>query len=95
MYSIYIFEAIFYESLATVHSLMKYTQLIDSCQAHLSVHRTHSSEVTLMFLLKASHTRVARAKQAPCLLHWLTVFKLAVPLFRLPFIRLYFKYKTV
>ena len=37
-------------------------------------------EVTLVLWLTASHTRVARAKQVSCLLHWLSVFKLAVPL---------------
>ena len=56
-------------------------------------------KVTYMLCLTASHTRVARAKQAYCLLHWLSVFKLTVLLFhftpRLPLIRLYFKYETV
>ena len=32
--------------------------------------------------LTAAHTRVARAKQASCLRHWLSVLTLAVPLFR-------------
>ena len=49
----------------------------------------------LVLWLTASHTWVARAKQASCLLYWLSVFKLAVPLFHFtlnwtkPFIRLY------
>ena len=44
---------------------------------------------------------MACAKQASCLLHWLSVFKLAVPLKfpfyspTKPFIPLYFKYKTL
>ena len=45
-------------------------------------HRTHSPEVALVLLLTASHIRVARAKHASCLLHWLSMFMLSVPLFR-------------
>ena len=39
-------------------------------------HRTHSPEVILVLWLTASHIWVARAKQASCLLHWLSAFKL-------------------
>ena len=41
-------------------------------------HRSHLPEVTMVLWLTASHTRVAHAKQASCLLHWLSVFTLAV-----------------
>ena len=58
---------------------MNNTNLIGSCQAHLPVQFASNIEflhldVTLMLWLKASHTRVARIKQALCLLHWLSVF---------------------
>ena len=77
----------FNESLyfVTVHSLINYTKLIDSCQVHLPwirfKHQIHSPEVTQVLWLTASHTWVAHAKQVICLLHWLSVFTLAVPLF--------------
>ena len=61
--------------------------LTDSCQAHLPVHFASNIEfirqnVTLVLWLTGSHTWVACAKQASCLLHWLSVFTLAVRLFR-------------
>ena len=83
---------------ATVHSLMNDTNLIDRYQAHLPVQYAHWPQVTLVWWLAARHTRVARAKQASCLHHWLSVFALAVPL-KIPFytptellIRLHIKY---
>ena len=68
----------------TVHSLMKDINLIDSCKAYLPVaicfeHGIHSPEVTMMLCLTASHTWGACAKQASCLLHWMSVFTVAVP----------------
>ena len=79
---------------ATVHRLMSYTSLIDSCQLHLPVHYASNIEMMLVLWLTASHTWVTRAKQASCLLHWLSV---AFPFYTLtkPLKRLYFKYKTV
>ena len=54
---------------------MNYTRSTDSCQAHLPVQ--HASNMKLIVVMTASHTWVPRAKQASCLLHWLSVFKLA------------------
>ena len=62
-------------------------------------HGAHSPEVTLVLRLTASHNRVAHAKQASCLLHWLSMFVVAVPLFHFtltkPLIRFHIKYKIV
>ena len=44
-------------------------------------HRTHSPKVTLVLWLTENHIRVKREKQASCLLHWLSLFTLADPLF--------------
>ena len=70
------------EIFTTVHSLMNNINLIDSCRAMSFEHRIHSPEVRLVLRLTVSHTRVARAEQASCSLHWLSAFTLAVPLFR-------------
>ena len=43
-------------------------------------HRTYLPEVILVLRLTASHTRVARAKQASCFLHWLSVFGIILKL---------------
>ena len=53
---------------ATLHSLMNYTNLIESCQARLPVQYASNIELICKFWLTASHTWIARAKQAPCLL---------------------------
>ena len=45
-------------------------------------HRAHTPKVTQVLWLTASHIRVTCAKQSSCLLHWLSMFKVAVPLFR-------------
>ena len=91
------------QNFATVHSLMNDTkfdwQLPSSLARAISVeHRIHSPYVTLVLWLKASHTWVACAKQASCLLHWFSLFTLAVPLFHFalptkPLIRLNITYK--
>ena len=59
--------------------------------------RIHSPELTLVFWLTASHSWVARAKEASCLLHWLPMFTLAVQLYTpaKSFIWLHIEYKTV
>ena len=66
-------------------ALLTTRNLIGSCQAHLPLqfasNINYSPDVSLVLWLTASHTWVARAKQAPCLLHWLSVFTLAVLLF--------------
>ena len=59
-------------------------------------HDEHFCEIILG--LTASHTRVAPAKQASCLVHsLLSMLMLAVPLYTLtkPLMRLHIKYKTV
>ena len=71
---------------ATVHSLMNDTkfdwQLPSSLLCAICFeHQIHSPDVTLVLWLAVSHTWVACAK----LLHWLSVFTLAVPLFRFAF----------
>ena len=66
---------------ATVHSLVNYTTLIDSCQAHLTVQRASNIELTRQKWHWCCDNRVARAKQASCLFSWLSVFKPARPLF--------------
>ena len=75
------------ELIATVHSLMDDIKFVwqlpnSHARAIRFEHLIHSSDVTLVLWLTASHTRVAREKQASVLLHWLSVFTLAVPLFR-------------
>ena len=45
-------------------------------------HRIHAPDVTLVLWLTASNTWVTRAKQDSCLLNWLSVLTMAVPLFR-------------
>ena len=66
------------------HELHKFDWQLPSSLAHAIgfKHQTHLPEVILVLWLKASHTQVARAKQASCLLHWLSMFILTVPLFR-------------
>ena len=73
---------------ATVHILINNTkpdwQLPSSDAREIRFeHRTHSPYVLLVLWFTVSHTRVAPAKQDYCLLHLLSVFKLAVPLFHL------------
>ena len=87
----------------TVHSLMNYMNLIDSCQAHLSVQNASNIELIRQsdtgVVIDSEPHRVARAKQASCLLHWLSMFKLAVPFSVLHSDKtvkaIIFKYKTV
>ena len=74
-------------SFATVHGLVNNTDFDWQLQSSFAraicfEHHNHSPDVTLVLWLTASHTWVAHAKQASCLLHWLSVLTLAVPLFR-------------
>ena len=68
---------------ATVHSLMNNTKFdwqLSSSRARAICFELwiHFRDVTLVLWLTASHTGVSRAKQASCLLHWLSVFTLLV-----------------
>ena len=74
---------------------MKDMNMISSYQAHLLVQYPSSPE-----LIDSEPHLIARAKQASCFLHWLSVVTLAVPLFPFntptkPLIRLHIKYTTV
>ena len=60
---------------------MKDINLIDSCQAHLPVQYPSNIKFIRQKWLTAGHTWVAHAKQASCLLHWLSMFTLADPHF--------------
>ena len=69
---------------ATIHNLMKYINMINSCQAHLPIQYTliyqiHSQEVILLLWLTVSHTWFAHANQAYSLLYWRSIFTLAIP----------------
>ena len=76
---------------ATVHSLMNYTTLIDSCQTHLPVQRASNIE-----LIRRSDTGVvidSEPQPSRTLLSWLPMFKPAVLTPTKPLV--YFKYNTV
>ena len=68
---------------ANIYNPMKQINMIDSCQAHLPMQfasntEIYSPEVTLLLWLTLRCTWSPHAKQASCLLYWLSPFKLAV-----------------
>ena len=64
---------------------MNYTNLIAKCQAHLPVQYALHVELIRRsdtgIMIDSEPHLVARAKQTSRLLHWLSMFKLAVQLF--------------
>ena len=74
---------------------MNYTNMIDSCQAHLLVQYAPNTERIRQKWLTASNIRIARVKQASCLLvqAGCSAFPFYTP--TKPLKRLCFKYKTV
>ena len=71
----------------TVHSLMNYTNLIDSCQAHLPAQCVSISNLFARsdagVVIDSEPHPSRTCKTSFLFVHWLSMFTLAVPLFRL------------